>query len=39
MENIHTSPPFKQWSILELEVCSYWLNIGLGQLNTGLIMH
>ena len=29
---------FKQWPILELQICRYWLNIGLGQLNIGLIM-
>ena len=30
---------FKEWSVLELQAYSYWLNIGQGQLNIGLIMY
>ena len=28
--NFHTIFLFKQWSVLELQVCRYWLNIGQG---------
>ena len=29
---------FKQLPVLELQVCSYQLNIGQGELNIGLVM-